>query len=63
LEKAFEDIRNLAIESGAPEGIEMIQAREKDKVILFAMPGTMEKMEQGTFPPPPPPPREPREES
>lgn len=56
LEKAFEDIRDLAVESGAPEDIEMVQARDKDNIILFGMPGTIEKVEQGTFPPPPPPP-------
>ena len=51
LEQAFEDIKSLAEESGAPKGIEMIQARDKDKVILFAMPGTIERIQNGEFPP------------
>jgi hypothetical protein len=48
----------LAIENGAPADIEMIQMREKQKEILFGMPGTMKRMEDGSFPPPPPPPEE-----
>jgi len=53
LENAFECLRDLAVENGASEGIEMIQIREKDKIILFGLPGTMEKMKKGSFPPPP----------
>jgi hypothetical protein len=53
LEKAFEDIRKLAVESGAPEGVELVQARDRDKVILFGMPGTLERIQKGDFPPPP----------
>ena len=53
LEKAFEDIKTLAEESGAPKGIEMLQARDSDKVILFALPGTTERLESGDFPPSP----------
>jgi hypothetical protein len=34
----------------------MIQMREKDRTILFGLPGTIEKVEDGSFPPPPPPP-------
>jgi hypothetical protein len=63
LEKAFEDIRKLAVESGAPEDLELIQVRDKDKIILFGMPGTLERLKSGDFPPPPreyfpPPPRD-----
>lgn len=58
LEQAFKDIRDLVAESGGPEGIELIQAREKGKIILFGMPGTLERLERGEFPPPPPPPRD-----
>jgi RNA-binding protein YhbY len=54
--EAFERIRALAEESGAPAGIECIQARERDGVILFGMPGTSGKITSGEFPPPPPPP-------
>jgi hypothetical protein len=58
LENAFVALRDLAVENGAPEGIELIQIREKDKIILFGLPGTMEMISKGDFPPPPPPPRE-----
>ena len=51
LEKAFDDIRQLAVESGAPEGIELVQARDKDKVIMFGIPGTLERIKKGDFPP------------
>ena len=57
LAKAFETLRDFAVENGAPKGIELIQARDSDKIILFGMPGTMELMEKGEFPPPPPPPK------
>jgi RNA-binding protein YhbY len=55
LDAAFRHLRGLAEESGAPAGIECIQTRESDSVILFGMPGTTERIKSGTFPPPPPP--------
>ena len=54
LEKAFTTLRELAVENGAPAGIEMIQMREGDKTIVFGMPGTLANMETGDFPPPEP---------
>jgi len=59
LEKAYEILRDFAIESGASESIEMIQMREKERTIMFALPGTLENIENGSFPPPPPPPYDP----
>jgi RNA-binding protein YhbY len=56
LESAFEQIRDLAKESGAPEGIELVQSREGESTILFGVPGTLARIKQGDFPPPPPPP-------
>ncbi|KAG7369065.1 CRS1 / YhbY CRM domain containing protein [Nitzschia inconspicua] len=53
LQNAFESLRDLAVENGAEPGIEMIQMREKDKTILFGLPGTLERMKAGSFPPPP----------
>ena len=53
LENAFEALKGLAEENGAAPGIEMIQMREKDKIILFGAPGTKDKLKAGTFPPPP----------
>jgi hypothetical protein len=53
LQNAFETLRDLAVENGAEPGIEMIQMREKDKTILFGLPGTFERMKNGSFPPPP----------
>jgi hypothetical protein len=58
LQNAFESLRDLAIEKGAPKDIEMIQMRDNDRTILFGSPGTLEQMKQGTFPPPPPPPED-----
>lgn len=52
LEHAFEVLRDFCQESGGPEGIELIQARVADKVILFGMPGTIERIKSGDFPPP-----------
>jgi hypothetical protein len=56
LATAFGVLRDLAVDNGAPSGIELIQAREKDKTILIGLPGTMAMIERGEFPPPPPPP-------
>ena len=56
LDVAFEQIRDLAQESGAPEGIELVQKRDKENTILFGVPGTLARIEAGDFPPPPPPP-------
>ncbi len=53
MENAFEALKGLAVESGAPAGIEMVQVRECEKTILFGMPGIMEKIERDEFPPPP----------
>ena len=58
LGKAYETLRGLAIESGASEGIELIQMRDKDRTIMFGLPGTLENVENGSFPPPPPPPKD-----
>ena len=52
LQEAFEHLRDLAEESGAVKDIELVQARDGEKIILFGMPGTLEKIRQGTFPPP-----------
>jgi len=52
LHHAFEVLRDLSIEAGAPEDIELIQSREGDKVIMFGMPGTLERIQSGDFPPP-----------
>jgi len=56
MENAVQILRDLAVESGASQNIEIIQMREKDRTILFGLPGTSEKIEDGSFPPPPPPP-------
>jgi RNA-binding protein YhbY len=56
LEKAFEQLRDLAVESGAPADLELLQVRPSQKVILFGLPGTRERIESNNFPPPPPPP-------
>ena len=52
MEQAFEQVRELVKESGGPEGIELVQARDKEKVIMFGLPGTLERINKGDFPPP-----------
>ena len=44
-------------------GVELIHIRNSENTIMIAKEGTMDKIKDGSFPPPPPPPREPREES
>ena len=51
LEEAFDVLRILAEEKGAPKGIELLQFRKSDNMILFGRPGTMEKIENGEYPP------------
>eukprot|EP00538_Stauroneis_constricta_P012208 CAMPEP_0119563720 /NCGR_PEP_ID=MMETSP1352-20130426/24465_1 /TAXON_ID=265584 /ORGANISM="Stauroneis constricta, Strain CCMP1120" /LENGTH=163 /DNA_ID=CAMNT_0007612365 /DNA_START=65 /DNA_END=553 /DNA_ORIENTATION=- len=55
LENAFTQLRDLAVESGASKDIELIQWRDSDRMILFGLPGTMDRIQSGDFPPPPPP--------
>lgn len=62
LDSAFDALRKLAEENGAPAGIELIQFRNTENTILFGLPGTMDRIKDGTFPPPPPPPRPSEEE-
>ena len=51
LADAFIVLRDLAVEAGAPEGIELIQSRDIENTILFGLPGTLEAIESGAFPP------------
>lgn len=53
LETAFVKLCSLAEENGAPQGIEMLQARESDKIIFFGKPGTRQLIQNGQFPPSP----------
>lgn len=55
LKESFATLVELAQEAGAPDGIEHLQSREIEKTILFGLPGTLDKIEAGEFPPPPPP--------
>lgn len=50
LETAFATLRSLAEQSGAPSGIELLQARQGDKILLVACPGTRERIANGEFP-------------
>jgi len=61
LEKAFEVLKELAVESGADAGVEMIHIRTSDKVIMFGKEGALELIDSGVFPPPPPPPYVPKD--
>lgn len=53
LEKAYERVRELAVESGASPDIELLQMRESDRTIMFGLPGTLENIRNGSFPPAP----------
>mmetsp|Transcript_12729 Transcript_12729/g.19553 ORF Transcript_12729/g.19553 Transcript_12729/m.19553 type:complete len:159 (+) Transcript_12729:120-596(+) len=55
LKESFATLVELAHEAGAPDGIEYLQSRDIEKTILFGLPGTLDKIECGEFPPPPPP--------
>ena len=53
LQDAFQRLRDLAVASGAPDTLELLQARESEKILLFGMPGTLERIQSGEFPPAP----------
>ena len=58
LEQAFTSLRDLAVESGASQSIELIEMKQNERTIIFGLPGTKGKIKDGSFPPPPPPPYE-----
>jgi len=62
LEQAFAALKDLAEQNGAPPGIELLQAREKDSIILFGWPGTRKRIEENEFPLPPKEEDSPKEE-
>lgn len=62
LQNAFDALRELAVANGAPDTIELLQARESDKILLIGSPGVLEEVKEGTFPPPPPPKKDDNEE-
>lgn len=51
LENAYERLRELTVKSGASEDIELIQMRQKERTIMFGLPGTIENVKSGAFPP------------
>ncbi|KAL7566570.1 hypothetical protein ACA910_000638 [Epithemia clementina (nom. ined.)] len=55
-QQAFDTLRQLAEENGAPSDIELLEAREASSTIFLGLPGTRQLIETGAFPPPPPPP-------
>lgn len=55
VQSTCQQLLDFAIQSGAPSGIEVIQARTSERIVLFGMPGTIDKIARGEFPPPPPP--------
>jgi hypothetical protein len=62
-EDAFEILKGLAEESGAPSGIELLRIRLSENTILVGLPGMKEEIEKGTFPPPPRPRNPPPEQA
>lgn len=53
LEEAFDAIKALVVSSGGNPNIELVQAREGEKIIMFGLPGTLERIQRGDFPPQP----------
>lgn len=53
LESAFEHLKELAEEAGAGPGMELLQARDHEKILLIGLPGTAARIERGDFPPQP----------
>mmetsp|Transcript_25184 Transcript_25184/g.45344 ORF Transcript_25184/g.45344 Transcript_25184/m.45344 type:complete len:198 (-) Transcript_25184:70-663(-) len=61
LQKAFDILKELAVEAGADAGVELIHIRTSEKVIMFGREGALGLIDGGDFPPPPPPPYVPKE--
>ena len=53
MESAFESLAQLVVQAGSPEPPELLQYRPGDRVLLLGLPGTRERILQGTFPPVP----------
>ena len=51
METAFETLRKLAEERGAPAGMELLQARESSSILLLGTPGIRQRIENNEFPP------------
>jgi hypothetical protein len=46
-------LREYSVQSGASPDLELLQVRPSEQTLLIGLPGTLSKIEQGTFPPPP----------
>jgi hypothetical protein len=53
LDGAFEQLCGLAVAAGAPQSIELLQARASERILLIGWPGTREQIANGEFPPAP----------
>jgi hypothetical protein len=53
LDGAFEQLRDLAVAAGAPPGIELLQVRVSERILLIGWPGMREQIGTGEFPPAP----------
>lgn len=51
LQAAFEQLKRLAEERGAPTGMELLQARDYSKTILVGIQGTQQRILDGDYPP------------
>jgi hypothetical protein len=50
----YEHLREYSVQSGASPDLELLQVRPSEQTLLIGLPGTLSKMEHGTFPLPPP---------
>lgn len=53
LQSVFLHLRDLAVESGASIDMELLQARQSERILLIGMPGTLDRIQSGDFPPEP----------
>lgn len=50
LETAFDQLVDAAQSVGAPGNLELLQSRSSDAIMMIGLPGTRERIAEGTFP-------------
>ena len=58
MKQVYEQLKDYAIQSDpALQDMELLQVRVNERILLVGLPGTQQKILDGTYPPPPPPPK------
>jgi hypothetical protein len=57
MEQVYQQLKEYTVRSDPSlEGMELLQVRVNERILLVGLPGTQQRILDGTYPPPPPPP-------